>query len=633
MKILRKRPPYFLWRLFSACLAVVLSACATADKNTAVQEKQDPGDVSQAAAGTIVFTNKTSFTVHLVRGSGRVDAASLNPGASVNIPNTFEAAEDYFPLFDIPLTASYSLSRLKPKDINFYYRIDNKINHQEIEIHTPPGLSDTSASYIPVYIIFTNRNNRTGGVSISRNASRNQMTGINFSEAKSNININETIVYRENPRDLQNLRINQLNLNFGEMTYQEGFIYSFVFDESGVNISDIRPLHRAGESGWVAPIPVTAARASTPLLAADGTIQLFAPVNNGVTRYAYDSGGNKKAEVRNGDNFQVVSAIQAGNGYFIAGYEKKGERFFPIARIHNADGTSRRLLQPSNRPEYYSAFYKTAAQKDDAWLAAGGAKSIGDHNSFAYVRLARDNGSALALSWELGKKEFNDFLKITDQSPVNMARCGEIRCAAYVSAGNRWLLSGENIEYDSMFSPITGSYLAIIGNDGKIQKIDVSFKGMSFYKILPDKEGNYYLLGEEQKGDDTHAVIIKYNSGGGKLMQNTEAEAPPPSHSWYQDAILDIENGQIVLGGTMEAADEYGNKGTPFIEALSIEKLERLWRTPLRDDAAFGKASLVTAVVPAPYYGFAITLSGIDDGYFDKPYLIARVNARGKLLK
>jgi len=629
MKILRKRPPCFLRRLFSICLVIVFSACATSEKNGTGQRKQDSGDVSLAKSGTITFINKTNFTVHLVRGSGRVDAASITPGASLNIPNTFEEAEDYYPLFDIPLTDSYSLSRLKPRDIDFYYRIDNKITRQEIEIHVPPDLSDTSASYTPVYIIFTNRNNKTGGVSLSRNVSRNQMTGINFIESKSNININETMVFRENPRDLQNLRLNPINVSFGEMAYQAGFVYSFVFDESGVNLTDSRPLHRVGESGWAQPLPITTARASTPLLTSDGNIQLFAPVGNGVTRYAYDSGGNKKAEVRNGDVFQVVSAVQAGNEYFIAGYEKKGDRFFPIARIHNTDGTARRLLSPSNRPEYYSAFYKTAAHKDDTWLVAGGAKAIGDHDSFAYVRLVRDNGSALASSWELGKKEFNDFLKITDQSPMNIARCGEIRCAVYDPGRNRWLLSGENLEYDTMFSPITGSYLAIIGNDGRIQKIDTSFKGMSFYKILLDEEGNYYLAGEEEKGRDTLAVIIKYNSDGKKLMQNI---APPLSHSWYQDAILDIENGQIVLGGTMQAADEYGNKGIPFIEALSLEKLELLWQTPLKD-ATFGKAALVTAVVPAPDYGFAITLSGIDDGYIDQPYLIARVNARGKLLK
>jgi len=413
------------------------------------------------------------------------------------------------------------------------------------------------------------------------------------------------------------------------VTVKMNYLYAFDYGANGVEFADARPLHRVGESGWVKPVPVTAKSASTPLLALDGTIQLFAPVSNGVMRYAYDSGGNKKAEVKNGDNFQIASAIQAGNGYFIAGYEKKGDRFFPVARIHNADGTMRRLLQPPNRPEYYSAFYKTAAQKDDTWLVAGGAKAIDDHDSFAYVRLARDNGSALAVSWELGKKEFNDVLKITDQSPLIIARCGEIKCSVYDSDRNRWLLSGENIEYDSLFSPITGSYLAVIGNDGKIQKIDTSFTGISFYKILPDKEGNYYLLGEEQKGNDTLAVIIKYSSDGRKLMQNIAA---PQSHSWYQDAVLDIENGQIVLGGTMQAADEDGNRGIPFIEGLSVEKLERLWQTPL-NDSAFGKASLVTAVVPAPDYGFALTLSGIDDGYIDRPYLIARVNARGKLLK
>jgi len=260
-----------------------------------------------------------------------------------------------------------------------------------------------------------------------------------------------------------------------------GYIYAFLFKGNEIALTNARPLQRVGESGWAKTVPITTASASTPLLAYDGTIQLFAPVNNGVTRYAYDSGGNKKAEVKNGDNFQITSAIQAADGYFISGYEKRGDRFLPVARMHNADGVMRRLLAPSNRPEYYSAFFKAAAQtaaqiaaqnaaqKDD-WLAAGGAKAIGDDDFFAYVRLAKDNGSALAASWELGKKEFNEALQITDRSPLSAARCGEVRCAAYDPVRNRWLLSGENIEYDSMFSSVTGSYLAVIGNDGYIDQ-------------------------------------------------------------------------------------------------------------------------------------------------------------------
>jgi hypothetical protein len=617
------KPLYFLRRLFSISFILVFLACATSEKSVTVGEKQVTGETSGAETGIIVFTNKTPFTVRLVRGSGRVEVAALAPGASQIVSNTFEAAEDYFPLYDIPLTASYSLERLRPGDINFYYRIDKNITRQEIEIHLPANITDSSSALMPAYISFTHNNSRTGGVSVSRNVSRNEMTGINFSESKSNINKGETFIFRENPRDLQNLRINPLNITFGEMTYKPGHVYSFVYEDTGVSLTDVRPLHRVGEAGWTKT--VDNAQGTMPLTAADGEIYLFAPETRNLVRSTFDSAGNEKAPLVNGESFDITFADRGRDGFFTGGYENDGNNVKPIARVLGADGQTRRILEPSKRREYWQAYFLTAAQKDNStWLAAGGAAADAAFGFTAYARLVQDNGTVLSAQWELGGGDFN-----AKRGANSGAECGKIRSAMYDAKNNRWIVTGENLEFDSFLNPVIGSYIAVINSAGVVQKTDVSFKGVQFYKLLPDSNGNFYAAGEEIKGGETYALLVKYNAEGRELWR---LSTQPPSNSYYQDAILDAENGQIVLAGTLKARTSSGSGGTPFIEGVDYEKGTLLWREELTN-SAFAGTALVTAVVPAPDYGFALALTGVANDNYSKPFKIARVNARGKLIK
>ncbi|GBU28669.1 hypothetical protein R84B8_02229 [Treponema sp. R8-4-B8] len=607
MKIFFNKPPCFLRRLFSACFVIVLSACVTTGK-------QITDDSSAAKTGIIVFTNKTNFTVHLVRGTGRIDVGSIKPGSSLNVPNTFESAEDYYPLFDVPLTGSYSLSRLKPKDADFYYRIDNKIARQEIEILAPP-LIDNSLSYAPVYIIFTHHNNKTGGVSLSRNVSRNQMTGINFSESKSNININETMIFRENPRDLQNLRLNPVNISFGEMAYQAGFIYSFVFEESGVTLTDARPLHRAGENAWAKIIPNAAG--PMRLVTSDNEICLFASTDKEIIRNIYDSSGNAKGSVSARDSFDIRFTSSAGDGFFTAGFEElaNGDHK-PIARIYDKNGAIKSILEPSVKRDCRSAYYTTAAQKDNVnWLLAGGGAENSTQGYKAYARQVRDEGSRLTVLWELTGSDFD--------GKASGVKCGNITAAVY--AKNSWIVSGEILSFDLLGNPVKASYIAEISNDGKIQKIDASFKNMTFNKIVTDSNGSCYLAGDEQIGNESYAILVKYGPNV-KLVVSQ-----PASHSYYQDALFDASYNRIILTGTLRAKNEAGNGGVPFIDAVDVEKGSLLWREEL-SDALLDKTALVTAIKPAPDYGFVITLSGVND-YYDKPYMIARINSYGKLIK
>lgn len=614
MRMFVIKPPYFR-RLVFFCLVTVLYFCVIAGNDVAGQEKQVTGNVTSKEAGTIIFTNKSNFTVHIVRGAGRTDVASIKPGSSVNVKNTFESAEDYFPLFDVPLTASFFLPRLKPKDIDFYYRIDNKVTRQEIEIYAPSNLTDNTAAYIPTYIIFTHRNNKIGGVYLSRNDSRNQMTGINFSQAKTNININETMVFRENPGNLQNFRLNPVNIKFGEMAYQAGFVYSFAFDESGVNLTDVRPLYRSGESAWAKTITVT--ESPPAIVTLEDEINMFAPTGNGLVRNVYDSSGNAKTPVAFGESFEIRYVSPATNGFFSAGYEELSNGDFkPIVRINDKNGAVKSILEPSAKRECRAAYFSTAAQKDNVnWLVTGGSGENSTLGYKAYARQVRDDGSKFTVLWELTGNDFD--------SKASGIKCGDITAVVY--AKNIWLAAGNIIGFDALGNPVKASFVAEITNDGKIQKVDTSYKGMTFNKIILDSGGACYLAGDEQRGNESYAVLVKYGTNGKINISQ------PASHSYYQDAVFDAIYNRIILAGTIKANDEAGNGGTPFIEAVDVEKGVLLWRETL-PDPLLAKAALVTAINPAPDYGFVIALSGIND-YYDKPFIIARINSHGKLIK
>jgi hypothetical protein len=444
------------------------------------------------------------------------------------------------------------------------------------------------------------------------------MTGINFADAKSNVNTGETLVYRENPRDLQSFTVRPGNAGFGAAAWRAGHVYSFSFDGSAVSLTDVRPLHRTGEAAWIKTIP--GARGTMPLAAADGRLYLFAPTSRGLARHEFDSAGNAGTSSPNGDAFDITFAARSAAGFFVAGYETDGGSYRPVARLHNEDGALMSSLAPSARRDCRSAYFLSAAPKDGAlWLAAGGGGDLAGHT--AYVRLVGEENGMLAALWELAGDDFNT------KNPA--VKCGPVKTAAYDSRRDRWLVSGGTVEFDSLRRPVPGSYVAAISGGGVITRIDTAFRGMSFNKITVDAAGDWYLAGEEQRGNETLAALLKFGGSGGGLWR---VSGSPPSHSYYQDAALDGENNRIVLGGVMRAGNAGGSGGLPFVQALDTADGTSLWLEPL-SDPALGGAALVTGICPAPDYGFALSLSGIAGGSYAKPFVIARVNSRGALFR
>jgi hypothetical protein len=309
------------------------------------------------------------------------------------------------------------------------------------------------------------------------------------------------------------------------------------------------------------------------------------------------------------------------------GRTENGGDYSPVVRLYAENGTLRSFLVPSELPEHYSAFFLTAAQKDKGfWLAAGGARDLTGAGYGAYLRMIRETGSGLVCDWELGPGDFN---AKTPEGEV----CHEVNSVAYDKNRDRWLLAGY---YENMRTGQSGAYIAEVSGQGRIQKINATYTNMEFNKIVLDEAGSWYLAGQESKGNGNYAVLIKY---GADNKEQWRQKSQPPSHSWYQDAMVDEANRQIVLCGTLQAVAEDGSGGAPFIEAVDMETGTLLWRedtetwrqdnTPLSTDIT--KTALALSVVPAPDYGYALILSALAKGETQKPYILVRVNSQGKL--
>ncbi|MDR1838604.1 MAG: hypothetical protein LBQ93_03340 [Treponema sp.] len=395
---------------------------------------------------------------------------------------------------------------------------------------------------------------------------------------------------------------------------KRNYLYAYTYTPSGVTLTDVRPLHRIGEDAWAKTI--NNAAEPMQLVTADGEIHLFVSTNKGLIRNVYDSAGNVRSTIQSGDAFNITYASKAGDGFFIAGYERlPNGNYRPVARIQNVDGSTRYVLKSSE--EYRTARFFTAAQKDNTtWLLAGDGVKAGFYGNTAYARMVRVINDELIMVWELSPE----------------IKCGEIKSAVYDNARNCWFVTGENLEFDTMKNRIAGSYIAQISGDGTIQKIDYSFKDMSFNRILIDVNGICYLAGEEYIGNETCAVLGKYTVN--QHDSNFQRILTQPSHSYYEDALLDTANNQIILGGVLKAKDETGRGGIPFIDAIDIQTGTLSWHEELSSTEIKG-AVVVTAIAPAPDYGFALTLSGIGNttGYYEEPYMIVRVNSQGKYIK
>ncbi|MDR2054214.1 MAG: hypothetical protein LBP80_12440 [Treponema sp.] len=603
------------------CVSFVLYvSCTTPGGVSAPKGKNSPpaetaGVLSENEA---VFTvdNPTMFTVYF-DGGQRVEKKSR--GAVVRLAVEDAALTGGFDiLYEIPLNET----------VHLFCRGDHKTIREKQTAFTvnEPAITENYGTYIKI----TNRVNNAvsfytaGEANPCWEQTGDPVAGNNMARtSRREFSKDETPVFRielNSRHDSYFIRDSRANIPLTlPPKLERNYMYSFEYSSHGAELVDARPLSRIGEPSWVTVIP--GARGPMPLAAAGGRLFLFAPTDRGLVRCDFDSAGNGGTPAPNGSGFDITFAARSADGFFIAGYETDGRDYRPIARIQKEDGAPGPSLAPSARPDCRTAYFLTAAPQDGsaAWLLAGGGGDIAGHT--AYIRLVHDEGGRLTALWELAGDDF-------DSSDPGVT-CGPVKAAVYDSRRDRWLITGGNIEFDSLRRPVTGSYLAEISGGGTLRYIDASFKGMSFNRILVDAGGACYLAGEERQGNETLAALLKFDAGGGQVWR---VSGPPPSHSYYQDAVLDGENSRIVLGGVMRAKTGGGGGGVPFVQAVDMADGTSLMLNPL-SDPALGRAAVVTGICPAPDYGFALALSGIVNDSYAEPFVIARINSQGILFR
>jgi hypothetical protein len=588
----------------------LICLCGCVSESKVLQEKEH-SVIKAAETGTITFKNNTPFRVNIVIGSMRTELDPIEPWKDFSIPNTYSETEIYYPYFDIPLMPkekSFDLLNIKPLGDDNYLQIDNKNKNQFININRP-----SSFDIKDCYVVFTNKGNK-GGVYLSENKS-SRLNSIH-EHRKNNINQDETEIFLIKPSLNKSLYITgPVSVIFPIINYKAAHVYYFTFDGSSVTLTDSRPLHSIGESSWIKTKEIENATCIMPLVTENKDINLFASTSNEeLKRIVYDSAGNNKSTIKSGNSFNITYASAYKDGFFIAGNEKKGKINKPIVLLLGADGVTQSMLPES--ADYEQTYFLTAAQKNaDTWLLAG----YGTNPLLINDDGEKERKLGITAYARLIHYENNKFTVVNEWGSADFPLYESINAVFYNSKNDCWLITGEIKE------PSTGYYLSLIRNDGKIQEIS-EFKEMEFYKILVDTSGSYYLAGQEKKGDGTYAAIIKYDVNNKELWRLSKQ---PPSNSYYYSAILNTENNRIVLVGTLQAKDEYGNGGKPFIESLDMSTGTTDWREILTVFVSSG-TNLVTNVSIAPDYGYVLSLAGIIKGNINEPYKIARINSRGK---
>ncbi|GHT86607.1 hypothetical protein FACS1894137_12430 [Spirochaetia bacterium] len=535
--------------------------------------------------------------MHIVRGSVRQYIAALEPHTEYSIENVYSGLETFYVSYDIhliPDTPEYDLLNLTPDPIQ-YFQISKTNTPQNISIISPQKFLNIDKSYL----VITNKGSQ-GGVFVSEYG-RSRLTCIH-GHMKNAVNQGETEVFAISPGDMKTLYIAQVPIE--NRYYTPGFVYYFTFDGKAVSLTDARPLHRIGETAWARQFPEAV---DIPQLITndDGTISTLVPTKDGAAFYSFGSNGE---EIRHTQAFQDVPAnitavmMMNSDSLLVLGYTT-GSRGLdsPIVQKLNRSGVLQWALPPS--AQYPYANLLTAAAKtghENTWLLAG-------QQNTAYIREIRDEGAAAVSSWELGRRDLDP-------------RCGAVRSAMYDAERDIWRVCG------ALAGSLAGSYIIELSGGGTVQKTDTSLNNLLVYKILGGADGAYYLIGEELKAGDSYALIVKYD-GAGKELRRERNQAP--KQSYYQDAVLDEANGQIVLSGTMNARNSGGQGGTPFIQGIAINSGAMLWRQELTADE-FKGAALVNGIVKAPGYGYVLSLCGISGDIPVKPFIAARVNERGR---
>lgn len=586
------------WAAFAACTFGSLLACSTPPSNTSLSE-----DAEGEGRREVIFTNTSSFNVSVRRDSyGGGAVCDLRPGETKKARYVVTGNEIvFYPRYDIPV--GEGVVEEGQIDETVFFVIQTTTESLDPILIPPPNRLRNGN----MYIVFANKSKTT--VSLMRGNSFVPFYDPDNPGAQDNtINSNKTGVYKGSVDMFRDISLYHAAARLEGIAYQPSFIYSYEFDGKQAALTDARPLTRIGESTWSRSMP----DAAHPLVFAeygDRSVKIVASANS-VTAVTLNAAGEETAARSNQENNPgaVATAMhKAEDAYITAGYTAGTLPRSVVEKRSSDDTLIWTIPFRQKRGAMYARLYALARRNETTYLIAGMAGSNGIDDG-AYLAEVSDKGNRGEILWEMTPEVFKSVSKNENWKAVITA--------SYNEKNNVYIVAGD-CGSDTTF-------VGFIDTTGAVKDAGFVINNFLVAQAVSDENGDFYVMGQEFRSGNSFAVVRKYAASGAMLWQQN---AQLKENALYQCVAFDED--AIVLGGVMNAADEYGGKGTPFLHSIDVKTGDERWLAPIKDIQG---ASVATALEKAVDYGFIAAFADVDArGNWVAPQIV-RLNARGKLI-
>ncbi|MDR1221180.1 MAG: hypothetical protein LBK73_16475 [Treponema sp.] len=547
----------------------------------------------------VIFTNTSGFNVSISRDSyGGGAVCEVRPGETKKARYVVTGNEIvFYPRYDIPI--GEGVVEEGQIDESVFFVIQTTTESLDPILIPPPNRLRNGN----MYIVFSNKSAAT--VSLMRGSAFVPFYDPDNPGAQDNtINSNRTAIYKGSVDMFRNISFYRAAGGLESVAYKPSFIYSYEFNGKQAALTDVRPLTRIGEPTWSEGVP----DAAHPLVFAeygDRSVKVIASANS-VTAITLNAAGQRIASRSNQENNAgaVIAAMSTAEDAYITAGHTAGTLPRSVVEKRSPDDTLIWTIPfRQKRGAMYARLYALARRNETTYLVAGMAGSNGIDDG-AYLAEVSDKGSRGEVLWEMAPEAFKG------------ENWKAVRTVSYNEKNNVYIVAGD-CGGDKTF-------VGFIDPTEKVKNAGFVINNFLVAQALSDANGDFYVMGQEFRSGKSFAVVRKYAINGSMLwQQNVQLK----ENALYQCAAFDED--AIVLGGVMDAADEYGGKGAPFLHSVDCKTGDERWLAPLK---GIQGAAIVVALQKAVDYGFIATFANVDSrGNWVAPQ-IGRLNARGRLV-
>ncbi|MGP1594579.1 MAG: hypothetical protein ACTTH8_04960 [Treponema sp.] len=551
--------------------------------------------------------NTSFFTV-------RIDNETVEQGQSV---------KHSFPLHDSDLYDGWGVHYNIPLTQSVFYEHKEKIQitdrQQTIVIANPVQNERVTETYIIVKNASQQSIQITNGLGTIFACCLDGC--INSREAKPEYNTapDKTVVY-EILKPLEALASIKVCVSVGRTNYpltdntrfHPGYVYTYIFDGKQVVKEDERPLLTMNEPLWSKPYTSTEIAAvfsgedkkDCYVLGKENKKDQYGVQYEAAYISCINSKGSEKWQhvfTETGSDASFYAGVVLHNGAVLAvGSHTKNTHSGLIVQ-YAQDGT----VVQSQKVECFAVFDSVIKKDEQNFLLTGFAAN----GSFLTAKLAIEN---------------NRLQCIPHTYPIPLSRNEAVSKAIpfYDEQSKMLFLFCNLIDWET--EQILPAMVCTISEDGTSNRISLQNTVQTVSSVVRDSTGLFYIGGETVIQEQSTAAVVCFDY----TQKNAEVFYTDGFPYSYITAVnLNEKSNELIISGTVNAADSFGNGGTPFMKSFDTGSGKELWKTIHQNK----KYELLSSFVPCADYGFIAAYSAIsEDGNYTAPTCVLRLNAVGK---